>query len=151
MINANTNKRAEGDPWPGRIFTGLAALMTLASGMAKLAGAPVMLNGLIHAGFPRTAIIPIAILELTCTVLFLIPRTAGLGVLLLTGFFGGATVTHIVSHENFAAPLIGGLLVWAAAFFRLPEFVKLLPLGSGQPRAESYGCAGGRQPLPSRS
>src|SRR5689334_19313189 len=65
----NANKRAEGNPWAGRIFTGVAALMTLASGIAKLAGAPIMVSGLIQAGFPRTSITPIAILELTCTVL----------------------------------------------------------------------------------
>ena len=151
MTTADTKESAKRNPWPGRSFTAVAALMTLGSGLAKLAGAPTVVNGLMHAGFPRTAITPIAILELTCTVLFLIPRTAGLGVLLLTGFFGGAIVTHIVGHENFAAPLIAGLVVWAAAFFRLPGFVMLLPLGSGRQRAESYGAASGREPLPSRS
>jgi DoxX-like protein len=151
MNSADANMSAKGSPWPGRIFTGVAALMTLGSATAKLLGAPAVVNGLVHAGFPRTTIVPIAILELTCTFLFLFPRTAGLGVLLLTGFFGGATVTHIVGHENFAAPLIAGLMVWAAAYFRLPEFGKLLPLGGGRRRAESYGSAGGRQPLPSRS
>ncbi len=149
MTNANTS--AKGSQWAGRIFTAAAALMTLGSAGAKLAGAQTMVDGLLHAGFPRTAITPIAILELTCTALFLIPRTAGLGVLLLTGFFGGATVTHIVGHENFAAPLIAGLVVWAAAYFRLPEFGGLLPFGSGQARTEFHESAGNRQPLPSRS
>jgi hypothetical protein len=105
---------------------------------------------LVHAGFPRTAITPIAILELTCTALFLIPRTAGLGALLLTGFFGGATVTHIVGREHFAASLIAGLIVWAAACFRIPDFFRLLPFGGGQEKA-SFAGAGNRQPLPSRS
>ena len=57
-------------------------------------------------------------------------------------------VTHIVGHENFAAPLIAGLVVWAAAYFRIPEFLRLLPFGGDQERASSVS-AGNRQPLPS--
>jgi DoxX-like family len=148
MTNAHIS--AKRNQWAGRIFTAVAALMTVGSAAAKLAGARTVVEGLVHAGFPRTAITPIAILELTCTALFLIPRTAGLGALLLTGFFGGAIVTHIVGHENFAAPLMAGLIVWAAACLRVPEFLRLLPFGGGQERADA-SFAGNRQLLPSRS
>jgi len=72
-----------------------------------------------------------------------------LGALLLTGFFGGAIVTHIVGHENFAAPVIAGLIVWAAACLRVPEFLRLLSFGGGQERAEPF-LSGNREPLPSR-
>ena len=147
----NAHDSAKRNQWPGRILTAAAALLTVGSAAAKLAGARTVVEGLVHAGFPRTAITPIAILELTCTALFLVPRTAGLGALLLTGFFGGAIVTHIVGHESFAAPLIAGLLVWAAACFRVPEFLRLLPFGGSEERADSFDGAGSRQPLPSRS
>lgn len=147
----NAHNRTKRNQWAGRIFTAVAALMTLGSAAAKLSGARTVVEGLMHAGFPRTAIAPIAILELTCTALFLFPRTAGLGALLLTGFFGGATVTHIVGHENFAAPLIAGLIVWAAACFRIPEFLRLLPIGGSRESADSFAGASNRQPLPSRS
>jgi hypothetical protein len=148
MTNAHSS--AKRNLWPGRIFTAVAALMTVGSAAAKLAGARTVVDGLVHAGFPRTAVTPIAILELTSTALFLIPRTAGLGVLLLTGFFGGAIVTHIVGHENFAAPVIAGLIVWAAACFRVPEFLRLLPFGVNRERVEP-SFVGNRQPVPSRS
>lgn len=148
MTNAHSS--AKRDLWAGRIFTAVAALMTVGSAAAKLAGTRTVVDGLVHAGFPRTAVIPIAILELTCTALFLIPRTAGLGALLLTGFFGGAIVTHIVGHENFAAPVIAGLIVWAAACFRVPEFFRLLPFGRSQERA-APSFAANRQPVPSRT
>jgi hypothetical protein len=149
MINANSNAKRK--QWAGRLFTAVAALMTVGSAAAKLAGVQTVVDGLMQAGFPRTAITPIAILELTCTALFLMPRTAGLGALLLTGFFGGAVVTHIVGHENFAAPLIAGLIVWTAACFRVPEFLRLLPFAGGQERVASFASGGSRQPLPSRS
>lgn len=71
---------------------------------------------------------PITLLELSCLALFLIPRTAGLGTLLLTGYFGGATVTHIIGSENFIPPLVVGLLIWVGAYFRMPEFQEFLPV-----------------------
>jgi hypothetical protein len=146
----NAHGGAKRSLWAGRIFTAVAALMTVGSATAKLAGARTVVDGLVHAGFPRTAVIPIAILELACTALFLFPRTAGLGALLLTGFFGGAIVTHIVGHENFAAPVIAGLIVWAAACFRVPEFLGLLPFGVNRDRFDP-AFVGNRQPLPTRS
>ena len=146
----NAHGSAKRNPWAGRIFTAVAALMTVGSAAAKLAGARTVVDGLVHTGFPPTAVLPIAILELTCTALFLIPRTAGLGALLLTGFFGGAIVTHIVGHENFAAPVIAGLIVWAAACFRVPEFLRLLPFGGDREGVEP-SFVGNRQPVPSRS
>lgn len=133
------------DAWAGRILTGTVTLMILASGVAKMAGAQKMVDGLIHAGIPQAAILPIAVLELSCLALYLIPRTAALGTLLLTGFFGGATVIHITNGESLAAPLIVGLLIWGGAYFRIPEFQALLRKGQG-----AYVSAQNRQPLPTR-
>ena len=110
-----------------------------------------MVDGLTHAGIPQTAIVPIAILELSCLALYLIPRTAALGTLLLTGYFGGATVTHITGAENFVPPLIVGLIVWGGAYFRIPEFQKLLPLRRAPATLDAYRGAPGQHALPSRS
>jgi len=116
------------DIWAGRILAGLVTLMLVGSAGAKLAGAPKMVAGLTHAGIPATAIGPIAMLELVCLFLFLIPRTAMLGTLLLTGYFGGATLTHIIGGESIVAPLAVGLLIWAGAYFRIRELQDLIPL-----------------------
>src|SRR5262245_8281781 len=91
-------------------------------------GVPQMVDGLTHAGVPRGAIVPIAVLELSCLGLYLFPRSAVLGALLLTGYFGGATVTHIIGRENFIPPLIVGLWIWGGVYFRVSELRDLLPL-----------------------
>ena len=91
-----------------------------------------MVDGLTHAGIPQAAILPIAVLELLCLLLYWIPRTTLLGTLLLTGYFGGATVTHIIGGENILPPLIVGLIIWAGAYFRIPELQDLLPLRKGR-------------------
>src|SRR5579872_5311023 len=102
---SNTSKKTM---WAGRILTALVMLMVVGSGLAKIAGAPKMVDGLMHAGIPRAAIVPIAVLEIACAILYAMPRTAGLGTLLLTGFFGGAIVTHIVGGESIAPPVVVG-------------------------------------------
>ena len=67
--------------------------------------------------------------------LYLIPRTALLGAILLTGYLGGAVATHarvgspLLSHTLFGVYL--GLILWAALWCRLPALRALLPLRKG--------------------
>jgi hypothetical protein len=126
----------------GMIVSGLVTLALLGSGIAKISGAPAMVDGLVHAGIPQAAILPIAILELSCLVLYLIPRTTVLGTLLLTGYFGGAAVTHIIGRENFVPPLAIGLMIWIGAWLRIPAFRDLIPLSASQARLEIRETAG---------
>lgn len=109
-----------------------------------------MVNGLIRAGIPHAAILPIAALELSCLALYLIPRTAALGTLLLTGFLGGATVTHIIGGENFVPPLMIGLVIWGGAWFRIPEFRNFIPLRKGRERFDTGESARTQHPSPAR-
>jgi hypothetical protein len=111
--------------WAGRILTALVTLILLASAAAKISGGPRMLESLVHAGIPRAAIVPIAMLELSLLALYLVPRTVGLATLLLTGYFGGVTVVRLISGETLAPPLVIGLIIWGGAWFRLPEFQAL--------------------------
>ena len=115
--------------WGGRLLTGLVTAAMGGSAIAKIADAPAMVSGLIHAGFPQGAIIPIAILELTCLAVYLFPRTKLIGTLLVTGFFGGAVVTHIVGHENIFPPLMIGFWAWMGAYLQMPELSALLTQG----------------------
>ncbi len=127
--------------WAARILTGLVTVALLGSAIAKIAGAAAMVDGLTRAGIPRAAIVPIAALELTCLALYLVPRTKLLGMLLLTGYFGGAVVTHIIGRENFFPPLMIGLWVWIGAYLQTPELRRLLPVAESKfDRAEPQGA-----------
>src|SRR5689334_3393858 len=107
--------------WGARIPTGLVTLILVGSAVAKIVGVPAMVDPLAHAGIPRGAIVPIAALELTCLALYLNPRSKVLGAVLLTGFFGGATVTHVIGGENVLPPLVVGCLIWAGVYLEVPE------------------------------
>jgi hypothetical protein len=64
------------------------------------------------------------------TALYLIPRTSTLGAILLTGYLGGATATHVRVGEPFYFPVIFGALIWLGLLLREPRLRLLLPLRS---------------------
>jgi hypothetical protein len=123
--------------WGGRILTVLVTLAFFGSGMAKIAHAPKMVEGLTHAGIPEAALLPIGILEVVLAVLYVLPRTLVLGTFLLTGFVGGAIITHVIARESFAAPLVLGLLMFAGSYLRNPDLRRIVPfVGAASTQAE---------------
>jgi len=114
--------------WVSRVLTGIITLALVATATMKIAHVPKMVDGLKHAGIPDSAVIPIAILELTCLALYLIPRTMVLGAVLLTGYFGGAIVVHIIGNESVFPVIMIGVWVWGGIYFRVPALQALLPL-----------------------
>ena len=113
--------------WAGRFLAVLVTLAFSGSAIAKLAHVPKVSEELIHAGIPQGAIVPIAILELSCLILYLFPRTSIVGTFLLTGYLGGAIVTHIIGRQNVLPPLAVGLLMFASAYLRVTELRELVP------------------------
>jgi hypothetical protein len=73
-------------------------------------------------GYPVSLAATIGIIELCCLVLYVVPRTAALGAILLTGYLGGAIATHVrllnplFSHTLF--PLYVAALVWGGLYLR---------------------------------
>src|ERR1700760_227264 len=81
----------------GAALTGLAALFLLMDAAMKLLALPVVLATNAQLGYPGTSIFArcLGALLLLCTFLYLWPRTALLGAVLLTGYLGGAIAAHI--------------------------------------------------------
>lgn len=76
-------------------------------------------------GFKTDLMFNIGILEVIIAILFIIPRTGFLGAILLTGYLGGAEVTHLrIGDMNFF-PVIIGVLIWIALGLRNPTIFKL--------------------------
>ena len=72
----------------------------------------------------------LGILELACMIIFLIPRTAVLGAILLTAYLGGATATHVRIGDPFIFPVVTGMFIWLAMFLRDARIRALIPLRS---------------------
>ncbi|MEP7117127.1 MAG: DoxX family protein [Acidobacteriota bacterium] len=82
-------------------------------------------------GYPAPAVLTIGLIELTCLVLYVLPPTAVLGAVLLTGYLGGAVATHVrlgnplFSHQLF--PLYVAAFLWGGLYLREPRLRALLP------------------------
>ena len=72
----------------------------------------------------------LGVLELACTALYVIPRTSVLGAILLTGYLGGATVTHLRIGEPFWGPPLVGVFLWGGLYLRDPRLRALIPFKS---------------------
>lgn len=116
--------------WAGRIMSVLPVLMLLFSGVMKLMKPAPVVEGFAHLGYPASLALGLGIIELTCAVVYVIPRTSVLGAILLTGYLGGATATHLRIGEPFFMPIILGMLVWGGLYLRDDRLRSLLPLRS---------------------
>jgi hypothetical protein len=118
--------------WVGRIVTWLPALFLLLDGAAKLFKPAPVVEGTLKLGYSESIIIPLGIILIVCTVLYLIPRTAVLGAVLLTGYLGGAVATHVSRLGDgwfgvvFAVTF--GVLLWLGLYLRDARIRELLPL-----------------------
>jgi uncharacterized protein YndB with AHSA1/START domain len=113
--------------WAGRIVSALPVLMLLFSGVMKLVKPAPVMEGFAHLGYPESLALGLGILELACTVVYLLPRTSVLGAVLLTGYLGGATATHVRIGEPTFAPVLLGVLVWGGLYLRDGRLRALLP------------------------
>lgn len=86
---------SKGKLWTGRILSGLPALFLLVDAVGKFIKPAPVVEGTLQLGYPESVILGLGIVLLTCTVLYIIPRTAILGAILLTGYLGGAVATHV--------------------------------------------------------
>ena len=129
LETAKSNRRSL---WTGRFMSALPALLLLVDGVVKLVK-PAMMKGTVSLGYSEGVIVPLGIVLLTCTVLYLIPRTAILGAILLSGYLGGAVATHVRVGEsvfNVVLPIVLGVLLWGGLWLRDDNLRRLVPVRS---------------------
>ncbi len=117
--------------WVGRTLTGLAVAFLLFDGAMKLAMVQPVIDAMQRMGFPADTARPIGLVLLACLALHLVPRTAVLGAVLLTGYLGGAIASHVrledplLSHTLF--PVYFAVLVWGGLDLRDPRVRTMTP------------------------
>jgi hypothetical protein len=107
--------------WTGRILTILIALMLLLDCAGKFMNPPQVVAAFDKLGLPHTITFSTGVILLVCIVLYLIPRTATIGAILLTGYLGGAIAIHLRSGDGtfpLLFPAVLGALAWAGIYFR---------------------------------
>jgi hypothetical protein len=108
--------------WIGRVLSALAALFLVMDAVMKVARTAPSVEGTLALGFPDESVVGIGVLLLVCVALYLVPRTALIGAVAVTGYLGGAVAAHVrmgnplFSHTLF--PLYVAAMIWGGLALR---------------------------------
>ena len=117
--------------WAGLIVSGLPALFLLVDGVAKLVKPGPVVAETVRLGYSESTIIPLGIVLIACTILYLIPTTSVLGAILITGYLGGAVATHVRLFEGvfpIIFPVVIGALIWLGLYLRDSQLRAFIPV-----------------------
>lgn len=121
-----------GRRWTGFVITGLIALFMLFDAAMKFVTPKPVAEAFVRSGWPIDVSVTLGAMLLVSTILYLIPRTAVLGAILLTGYLGGAVAANLRLHNpwfsNTLFPVYFGILVWGALWLRDSRIADLIPL-----------------------
>jgi hypothetical protein len=85
----------------------------------------------VEMGYPENVIFGLGIVVLISVILYIIPNTAVLGAILLTGYLGGAVATHVRHGDplfsHVLSPVYFAILLWAGLYLREPRLSALVP------------------------
>lgn len=124
---------SKGRLWGGRIISVLPGLFLILDGAMKLLKPAPVVEATVRLGYAENVIVPIGIVLLVCTVLYLVPKTSVLGAILLTAYLGGAVATHVRAAEGafpVVFPIVIGGLLWLGLYLRNRSLRVLVPLSS---------------------
>ena len=126
--------------WIGRVMSAVPTLFLFVDGIMKLVKPAVVVETTVQLGYPEGVITGLGVVLLLCTALYVVPQTAMLGAILLTGYLGGAVATHVrVGGDLFPMvfPVIVGALLWGGLGLRNPRLRALIPLQTPEGEARS--------------
>jgi hypothetical protein len=103
----------------GYVVSAVPGIVMLLTAVLKLSHHPSAVDSFVHEfGISAALLAPLCILQLVGTGLYLAPRFAFLGAILLTGYLGGATVTELRAARDVWFPVLMGLFVWLGLALR---------------------------------
>ncbi len=113
--------------WISYVLSALPCLLLLVSASFKFIQPAGFDEGLRHLGWEAGVFLYLGILEVSCVVLYLIPRTAVLGAILIAAYMGGAIATHVRVGDPFWTQILVGVFVWGGLWLRDPRVKALIP------------------------
>lgn len=112
----------------GRILFVLAVLFLLVDALMKIAQAEVSVKGSTDLGWPAEQVQTIGILLTIFTILYMIPRTAIVGAVLITAYLGGAVAVMLRAGQFNPFPIVFGIVVWGALYLLDARVRSVIPL-----------------------
>ena len=122
--------------WAGRTISTVIVLLLVLDGVFKFFKPKPVIDAFAHLGIPIELDFVIGGLLLICTLLYAVPATSILGAILLTGYLGGAVMSHLRAGDplftHVLFPTYVGSLLWFGLFLRDPRLRVLIPLRTRQ-------------------
>ena len=113
----------------GWVLSIIPSLMLILSGVMKFTPVtPEIEQGLQHIGWRADQLPTLGILEIVCVIIYLIPQTAVLGAILITGYMGGTIATHLRVGDWFIIQAVIGVLFWLGLWLRDSRLRELIPI-----------------------
>ena len=124
--NTQITSLSSGAVWAGWIITGLVVLFLAFDGVTKMIHVAPVVEASEKLGVPQHTLFSIGFVLLACTAIYIIPPTAILGAILLTGYLGGAVAIHARAGSG-VVPIIFsiafGVLAWVGLVLREPRLL----------------------------
>lgn len=108
----------------GIVITTLVTLALLASAAGKFVGGADYEASTAQIGIPASLRIPLGVLESFCAIVYAVPRTSFLGAILITGYMGGAMLTHLRVGESWYVQFLVGVVAWVGYGLRNPGVIR---------------------------
>jgi hypothetical protein len=132
MMNSATQPAvapSRGALWTGRVISALVVLLFVPGIVMSLTHNPQALEGMKKFGWTEDAMLVTAVLMIVSGILYLVPQTAVLGAIVMTGYYGGAVATHLRIHDpGWPLPVVCGILTWLGLYLRDRRLRELVPL-----------------------
>ncbi|MEO6878504.1 MAG: DoxX family protein [Gemmatimonadaceae bacterium] len=129
----DASSRPRGRMWMSLGMSAIAVLFLAFDGVTKLMLVPPVVTGMKQLGYPASAAFGIGTVLLICTVLYVVPRTAVLGAVLLTGYLGGAVASQVRVNAPLLSrvlfPIYVAVFIWGGLYLRDSRVRALLPFG----------------------
>lgn len=123
--------------WASWLCTAVAVLVFGWSAYMKLTHSPGYVSEWERLGYSESSLTHIGLLQVTCLIIYLIPRTSVLGAILLTGYLGGAISTYVRIGEPYFAnafQITTALFMWGGIYLREERLWSVLPFRKGAAR-----------------
>ncbi len=122
MTNSPTKNRARFVA--GKVLIYVLGVMLIGSAISKLAQIPKLVENFRAIGYEGSRLTFIAVLEAACAVLFMLPRTQSLGLLLVSAYLGGAIAVHVgYGQPQAVVPALLLAVIWFATWLRHPQIL----------------------------
>jgi len=119
---------SRGALWTGRVMSALPIFIVLMGSAMKLMRLHALHEGFARAGLSDSLMVPVGLIELICVITYVIPATAVLGAILMTGLLGAACLTSLrIADPTYPLPVILGMLAWGGLFMRDLRVRALIP------------------------